>query len=134
MSRRRQERVTELIQQEISKRIPFLKDPGLGFITILAVRMTPDFNLAKVYYSVLGTDDDKQRTQDALERARPYFRAQLKHLESLKYPPDLQFVLDNSAEEAQKVFTVLAQLERERQAESAGPEPGTPRRRRKTTR
>ena len=34
MSRRRLERVTELIQQEISKKIPLLKDPGLGFITI----------------------------------------------------------------------------------------------------
>ena len=55
MSIRRQERVTELIHQEISKKIPLLKDPGLGFITVLAVRLSADFKLAKVYYSVLGT-------------------------------------------------------------------------------
>src|SRR6185295_11995079 len=99
MSQRRQERVTELIHQEISKRIPLLKDPGLGFITILAVRITPDFMHAKVFYSVMGTDEERQRTQAALERARPFFRHHLRALESLRYPPELDFVLDNSAEE-----------------------------------
>lgn len=115
MSRRRQERVTELIQQEISKRIPFLKDPGLGFITILAVRLTPDFTQAKVFYSVLGSAEERTRTQAALDRAKPYFRSQLRSLENLKFPPVLTFVLDNSAEEAQKVWEVLSQLEKERQ-------------------
>src|SRR5207253_2870045 len=69
MSLRRQERVTELIQQEISKQIPRLKYPGLGFITILAVRLSADFNLAKVYYSVLGMEEERRRTQEAVERA-----------------------------------------------------------------
>jgi ribosome-binding factor A len=114
MSRRRQERVTELIQQEISKLIPKLKDPGLGFITILAVRLSPDFNLAKVFYSVLGSDDEKTRTQEALTRAKGFFRARLRALENLKNAPDLMFVLDNSAEEAQKVLDVLNQLNHER--------------------
>jgi len=121
MSRRRQERVTELIQQEISKRIPYLKDPGIGFITILAVRMSPDFELARVYYSVLGNDEDKIRTQQALDRARSYFRKQLRTLENLKYPPMIQFVLDDSAEEAQKVLDVLSDLEKEKPLEQ-GPE------------
>ena len=120
MSLRRQERVTELIQQEISKRIPLLKDPGLGFITILAVRLSADFNLAKVYYSVLGTQDESRRTQEALERAKPVIRGHLRSLENLKYAPELQFVLDKSAEEAQKVLQVLSQLEKERQTENKG--------------
>jgi ribosome-binding factor A len=126
VSRRRQARVTELIHQEISKRIPLLKDPGLGFITILAVRLTPDFNQAKVYYSVLGTADEKLRTQAALERAKGFFRAELRSLENLKFPPELLFVLDNSAEEAQKVFEVLNQLEKERApGESSDAKPST---------
>ena len=118
MSRRRQERVTELIQQEISKRIPLLKDPGLGFITILAVRMSPDFNQAKVFYSVLGEADERRRTQEALDRAKPFLRNELRSLENLKFPPELTFVLDNSAEEAQKVFEVLSELEKERQSQA----------------
>src|SRR5436305_2791622 len=107
MSRRRQERVTELIQQEISKQIPRLKDPGLGFITILAVRLSADFNQAKVFYSVLGTPDEQERTKHALEKARFYLRGQLGSLESLKKPPELTFVMDHSAEEAAKVLEVL---------------------------
>lgn len=115
MSQRRQERVTELIHQEISKKIPLLKEPGLGFITILAVRITPDFNSAKVFYSVLGSQEERDRTATALQRAAPFLRSQLRSLESLKFTPELTFVLDNSAEEAQKVFDVLNQLEKERQ-------------------
>ena len=116
MSIRRQERVTELIHQEISKRIPLLKDPGLGFITVLAVRLSADFNLAKVYYSVLGSEEDRRRTQEALERAKPVIRGHLRSLENLKNAPDLMFVQDHSAEEAQRVLDVLSQLEKERQS------------------
>jgi ribosome-binding factor A len=118
MSRRRQERVTELIHQEISKQIPLLKDPGLGFITILAVRLSADFNVAKVYYSVLGDEDEKRRTQEALDRAKPVFRRRLRALENLKNAPDLLFVIDRSAEEAQKVLDVLEQLNKERQTQN----------------
>jgi ribosome-binding factor A len=114
MGRRRLERVTELIHQEVSKLILQLKDPGLGFVTVLAVRMTPDFASAKIFYSVLGPPDERRRTEEALERARPYIRSQLRSLESLKTPPDLTFVLDNSAEEAAKVLSLLSQLEQER--------------------
>jgi len=117
MSIRRQERVTELIHQEISKRIPLLKDPGLGFITVLAVRLSADFALAKVYYSVLGSEEERRRTQEALERARPAIRAHLRSLENLKNAPDLMFVQDHSAEEAQRVLDVLSKLEKERQAD-----------------
>src|SRR5205809_7991681 len=111
MSQRRLERVTELIHQEISKRMLLLKDPGLGFITILGVRMSPDFNQAKVFYSVLGTPEEQERTRIALDRARHHLRGVLGKLESLKMPPELFFVQDHSAEEAQKVLEVLNQLE-----------------------
>ena len=123
MSIRRQERVTELIHQEISKMIPILKDPGLGFITILAVRLSPDFDQAKVFYSVLGTEDERRRTQEALDRAKPVIRMHLRSLENLKNAPELMFVLDNSAEEAQKVLEMLSALERERQGRSSYPKP-----------
>lgn len=118
MSRRRLERVTELIHQEISKRIPLLKDPGLGFITILGVRLSPDFMQAKVFYSVLGTPDEQERTRLALERARGHLRGELGKLESLKFPPELFFSEDHSAEEGAKVLEILNKLERDRSSEA----------------
>jgi ribosome-binding factor A len=118
MSIRRQERVTELIHQEISKKIPLLKDPGLGFITVLAVRLSADFKQAKVFYSVLGSEDEKRRSKEALERATPFIRMHLRSLENLINAPELMFVLDNSAEEAQKVLDVLSKLEKERRSDT----------------
>ena len=114
MSRRRLERVTELIHQEISKRIPLLKDPGLGFITILGVRLSQDFTQAKVFYSVLGAPDEQERTKLALDRARGFLRSELGKLENLKYPPELVFTQDHSAEEGAKVLEILNRIERER--------------------
>ena len=98
--------------------IPILKDPGLGFITILAVRLSPDFDQAKVFYSVLGTEDERRRTQEALDRAKHMIRMKLRSLENLKNAPELIFTIDNSAEEAQKVLNVLSLLEKERQIEN----------------
>ena len=121
MSRRRQERVTELIHQEVSKRIPLLKDHGLGFITVIAVRLSHDFHQARVYYSVLGSPEDKERTKAALERARGYLRSEMRSLESLKNPPELIFILDDSAEEAQKVLQLLSTLKDERDDSPAQP-------------
>ena len=125
MSRRRQERVTELIHQEVSKRIPLLKDPGLGFITVLAVRMSPDFTQAKIFYSVWGNAEDRERTQAALDRAKPFLRSELRGLESLKFPPELTFVLDDSMEEAQKVLDILSQLEKDREPPPSKPPPAS---------
>jgi ribosome-binding factor A len=114
MGIRRQERVTELIHQEISKKIPLLQDPGIGFVTVLAVRLSADFKLAKVFYSVLGTGDEVRRTQEALDRAKGLIRNHLRSLENLKEAPELMFVLDRTAEEAQNVLDVLAKLDEER--------------------
>ncbi len=134
MGRRRLERVTELIHQEVSKKIPLLKDPGLGFITVIAVRLTADFQTARVFYSCLGSKEEQLRTKEALDRARGYIRSELGSLESLKTPPELVFVEDHSAEEAQKVLDILGQLERERQGEPPLPENPLPTPKSKTRR
>jgi len=114
MSLRRQERVTELIRQEISKHLTRLTDPGIGLITVLGVRLSPDFNQAQVYYSVLGSVDEKERAQKVLDKAIPFLRAQLGKLENLKNAPTISFHFDTSTEEASKVLGVLFELERER--------------------
>jgi len=115
MSRRRQERVTELIRQEVSKHISRLNDPGIGLVTVLGVRLSPDFLTARVYYSILGSDEEKERAQKVLDKATFFIRAQLGKLENLKFSPEISFHQDESAEEASKVLGVIFELERERQ-------------------
>ena len=63
------EEISSIIQQEI-------KDPGIGFITILDVKMTEDLKHAKVLYSVYGSEEERAKTVEALRRAKGY----IKHL------------------------------------------------------
>ena len=61
------EEISSIIQQEI-------KDPGIGFITILDVKMTEDLKYAKVLYSVYGSDEERAKTVEALRRAKGYIK------------------------------------------------------------
>ena len=121
MGRRRLERVTELLHQEISKLVMRLQDPGIGLVTILGVRLSQDFTQARVIYSILGTLDEKERSQKVLNQCASFIRGQLGKLESLKFPPEIAFVLDTTGEEAQNVLTVLSDLEKERDAQPPQP-------------
>lgn len=114
MHPRRLERLTELIQQTISRIILNLKDPGLGFVTITGAELTPDVSLAKIFYSVLGSPMEKQATMDALERAKPRIRHEVAQLENLRRVPEIIFIYDETPERADKVFRILNKLENER--------------------
>jgi ribosome-binding factor A len=116
MGRRRLERVTELLHQEISKLVMRLQDPGIGLVTILGVRLSQDFTQARVFYSIFGTADEKERSQKVLNQCAAFFRGQLGKLESLKFPPEIGFVLDTTGEDAQHVLGVLSDLEKERES------------------
>lgn len=114
MHSRRLTRLNELILQTISSLILHLKDSGLGFITVTAADLAPDLSLARIYYSVLGSDDDKKETAQALERAKPHIRRELARLKNLKKIPDLIFVFDESIERADRVYRLLNTLDEER--------------------
>ena len=62
------EEISSIIQQEI-------KDPGIGFITILDVKMTEDLKYAKVLYSVYGSEEEKNKTVEALETGQGLHQA-----------------------------------------------------------
>jgi ribosome-binding factor A len=98
------EEISEIIQQEI-------KDPGIGFITILDVKMTEDLKYAKVFYSVYGSENEKQRTVEALTRARGYIKHVLGTRVKLKFMPDITFVLDTGQEKLERIDELLKKVE-----------------------
>jgi ribosome-binding factor A len=71
-------------------------DPGIGFITLTRVQVSPDIQQARVFYTVLG--DQKARTESgrALERAMPFLRRQIGQRLRLKRVPELKFQYDES--------------------------------------
>ncbi len=113
----RPDRVGEQIRQELSQIIAQqVQDPGVGFITLTRVKVTPDLQLARVLYTVMGDAKQKKETVKALERAIPFLRRQIASRIRLRRVPDLQFFYDESIEHQDRIEQILLDLKREREA------------------
>ena len=71
----RPERMSELIRHAIADAIATeLKDPRVGFVTVMRVNVSPDVTHANIYVSVLGSEEEKAKAMDGLEHARGFLR------------------------------------------------------------
>jgi len=112
MARIRQERVAEQMKKEISDIIRAdVKDPRIGFATITHVEVAGDLQHAKVFVSVLGSQQEKQDTMDALVRAAGFIRGEASRRLRLRVAPELVFKLDESGEYSAHIETVLRRLQ-----------------------
>ena len=93
-------RINMEVQRELSKVISQeMKDPRIDPMTsVIAVDVTPDLKQAKVYVSVLGSDEKKQATLEGLKSATPFIRKQLASTINLRNTPELKFYMDESIE------------------------------------
>jgi ribosome-binding factor A len=109
MSRRtrRTIRVDQLLKQEIARVLRDLKDPRIGFLTVMDVRTSPDLRHARVFVSVLGSEDEKQVALDALSGARGFIRSRVGQEITLKYLPELHFEIDRTLEQAARIEELL---------------------------
>src|SRR3984893_18917993 len=109
----RPERVADQIRAEVSTIIAReLQDPGIGFITITKVQVSPDLQHARVYYTTLGDPAARKNTAKALERASPFMRRQIGQRLRLRRAPELEFRLDASIEQQDRVERLLQGLSR----------------------
>jgi ribosome-binding factor A len=104
-----------------------LRDPELGFVTLTAVRLSPDRSVAKVYFTVLPANGGDQEAQDgltrkALGRAAGFLRSQLASRLKMKRVPELRFFPDGTLEDGNHMETLLAEIEQERAARPVDPE------------
>jgi len=108
MARIRVSRVGEQIKKELSEIIQReIKDPRIGFVTITTVEMSGDLQMAKVYVSVMGSENEKQQTLAALEKAKGYMRSEIGKRIRLRYTPELIFVMDQSLEHSEHINKLL---------------------------
>jgi ribosome-binding factor A len=103
-------RVNEHLREVIASEVVLLKDPGLGFVTITAVETSPDLRAARVYYSVLGDEEQQAETAAALHRASSKIRAATGDRVRLKYLPRLEFEFDESVERGVRMDRLLRGL------------------------
>jgi len=111
MSMRRMERINEFYREEVALLIQReIKDPRIGFVTVLGCKVANDFKEAKVYISVLGSKEDKKKTLAGLQSAAGYIQSKVGGLASWKHTPRVTFYLDESAEQAARVEELLKKL------------------------
>ncbi|MCM8790868.1 MAG: 30S ribosome-binding factor RbfA [Candidatus Omnitrophica bacterium] len=115
MSTQRPERVREAIRQEVSKIVhDEIKDPRLGFITITGVELTKDLRYARIYFSVLGEEKDKQLALKGLKSAKGYIKSLLGDRIKIKFMPEIEFKIDKTLERTQRVYDILDKIRKER--------------------
>ena len=118
----RASRVGDQIQAELASLLTrTVHDPGIGFLTITRVKLSPDLQQARVYYTLIGDDQAKRESARALNRATPFLRRQVGQRLRLKRVPELTFFYDESIEKGDRVERILQELKTER---AARPDPG----------
>jgi ribosome-binding factor A len=113
----RASRVGDQIQAELASLLMReVHDPGIGFLTITRVKLSPDLQQARVYYTSIGDDKAKRESARALDRATPFLRRQVGQRLRLKRVPELTFFYDESIEQGDRVERILQELKTERAA------------------
>jgi len=98
------DRIRVIVAELLERRV---KDPRLGFVTITEVRVTGDLQHASVFYTVLGSDEDRAGTAAALESAKGLIRSEVGRRLGIRLTPSVEFVLDALPDTAQHLEEAL---------------------------
>ncbi len=106
----RMRKVDELVREVLAEEVPHLKDPRIGFVTVTGVSTSPDLRHAIVYYSVLGSDEEKADTAAGLQKAAPYLQSRLGRQIRMKFTPKLRFAVDPSIDEGLRMSRIIHEV------------------------
>jgi ribosome-binding factor A len=108
MSPDRMRRVNVALREVLSARLAEgLKDPRIGFVTVTAVETNPDLRHARVYVSVLGDAQERERTLDGLASSHGVLQAAIAHELRMKRTPTLEFLYDDSIDRGMRISELL---------------------------
>ncbi|MFO8100727.1 MAG: 30S ribosome-binding factor RbfA [Dehalococcoidia bacterium] len=111
MSSRRQKQVNQAIRRELSDLLTRqVRDPRInGIISITEVDISPDLKQAKVYVSVMGSEEEKAEVFAGIDSASDYLRHELGRRIKMRYVPGLIFRRDDSIEKAEHMLRLIDQ-------------------------
>lgn len=104
-ARRMAERVKQIVATVVETQI---KDPRLGMVTITDVRVTGDLHDATIFYTVLGTDEERAGSAAALESAKGVLRTEVGRQTGVRFTPTLTFIPDALPDSARHIDELLA--------------------------
>ena len=109
----RQEKLGELFAAELSDLLRTrVKDPRVGFASITHVEVSGDYRHAKIYISVMGSEEEQANTMKALKHATGFLRHELAGRIVLRYMPEIVFKLDTSIEEGTRILELIRESEK----------------------
>ena len=122
MGNNRPDKVGEQIRIELTQLLSRdVHDPGVGFITLTKVTVTPDLQLARIYYTSMGDEKALRETEKALGRALPFLRRQIAQRVRLRRVPELEFFFDKSVAQHDRIEQILQELKAEADARPPAP-------------
>lgn len=108
---KRSAKVSEAIHEEVSKLlIKGVKDPRVGFVTITGVKVTDDLHLATIYFSSIGTEEERKGTEAGLNSAKGFLRREIGKVLKMRHVPDITFRYDLSVEYGSRIENILKQI------------------------
>jgi ribosome-binding factor A len=112
----RTNRISEEMKKEVSSIIQNdVKDPRLpNIVSVMSANVTKDLRYAKIYISVLGSDEDKKNALSALKSAAGFIRREVGHRMQLRYTPEMLFELDNSIERGVYISKLINETMKEK--------------------
>lgn len=111
MAKIRSGRVGEQVKKELSLILQTeFKDPRVGFVTITGVDITNDLSQAKVYLSVMGSEEQKEETLKALGRGKGFIRSELSKRIRLRVTPELIFLIDRSIAYGSRIEELIQKI------------------------
>jgi ribosome-binding factor A len=109
--RQRQERVAERVKEELADILREVKDPRVGFASVVGVEVSPDLRHAKAFISVYGSPAEQEATMAGLEHARGFIRGEVGRRVRLFHVPELVFVLDTSIAHGDRINRLLHEIQ-----------------------
>ncbi len=108
----RPERVAQEIQAAVADLLirGEIKDPRIGFITVTGVKVSPDLSVARIFYSLIGSDEQRAQTQEGLDAAKSFVRREVTRRVKLRVSPEVFFSFDPSLEEGDKIERLIKEV------------------------
>lgn len=97
MRRPRAHRVGEMVRKEIADLLAKgVKDPRIGFVSVMEVRMSPDLSYATVYVSLFGDETQRKRSLAGLRNSAGWIRREIGRRLQLRVTPEIRFAEDTT--------------------------------------
>jgi len=108
MAGARMRRINEVLREVVGAAISSeLSDPRIGFVTVTAVETSPDLRTAKVFVSVLGTDEEREETLQGLRSSHGVIQSRIAAETRMKRTPTLTFHYDETIERGARISELL---------------------------